>query len=168
MWLYWVSRGLWVKCDFICVYSPPQCSVAGTGWCQRGRGWQWWCGRSWQGWGPTGNPGSQRPASLKPTPKGQEEKEKRQMLSGSHRLWANCVSCCDSELQGTLWGCQSYTVHETASEKMAAHINTLPTCAIYFDNIYSPHSNWPTILHWVSWHEQLDDGSAQRWRLEVL
>ncbi len=56
--------------------SPPRCSAAGTGSCQRGRGWQQWCGRSWQGLGPTGNPGSQRLVFLKPTPKGRETKEK--------------------------------------------------------------------------------------------
>ena len=61
---------------FTCVYSPPQCSAAGTGWCRRGRGWRWWCGRSWRGSGPTGNPGSRRPAFLKPTPKGRERRKK--------------------------------------------------------------------------------------------
>lgn len=59
------------------MYSPPRCSEAGTGWCRRGRGWRWWCGRSWQGWEPTGNPGSQRPAALKPTPKEWEKRKGR-------------------------------------------------------------------------------------------
>lgn len=53
-------------------HLPPQCSVAGTGWSQRGRGWLWWCGRSWPGLEPTGSPGSQTPAF--PGPKPEEQK----------------------------------------------------------------------------------------------
>ena len=85
------------------VYLPPQCSAAGTGWCRRGRGWRWWCGRSWRGSGPTGTPGSQRPVFLKPTPEGRERrKRKRQMLTGWHVLEENGLSCCAGELWGLL------------------------------------------------------------------
>lgn len=66
-------------CTEFLVYSPPRCSAAGTGLCQRGQGWQWLCGRSWQGLGPIGSPGSQRPVFLKPTPKGQETKKEKEM-----------------------------------------------------------------------------------------
>lgn len=140
---------------FSFVYPPPQCSAAGTGWCQRGRGWRWWCGRSWQGLGPTGNPGSQRPVFLKPTPKGWErerKKRKRQILSGSHVAETNCLSCGDSELRGTFLGLPKRHSPWNGPRKMAAYMHSMATWSGTAHNILKAISFHLTATGWQS-HE---------------